>query len=87
MSLLSQRAVNEGGEGWTLPLDPLLNSSSMVPCSAGDEIRNSGRGKEKVYIAVADPGEVHWVPWNPSFKGLPSKISVLANVLHTLRSH
>ena len=51
MSLLSQRAVNEGGEGWTLPLDPLLNSSSMVPCSAGDEIRNSGRGKEKVCIA------------------------------------
>ena len=50
MSLLSQRAVNEGGEGWTLPLDLLLNSSSMVPCSAG-EIRNSGRGKEKVCIA------------------------------------
>ena len=49
--MLSQRAVNEGGEGWTLPLDLLLNSSSMVPCSAGDEIKNSRRGKEKAYIA------------------------------------
>ena len=37
--------------------------------------------------AVADPEGVQWVPWNPTFKGLPSKISVCANVLHTLRSH
>ena len=37
--------------------------------------------------AVADPEGVQCVPWNPSFKGLPLKISVCANVLHTLRSH
>ena len=30
--------------------------------------------------AVADPEGVHWVPWNPSFEGLPSKI-LCANVL------
>ena len=29
---------------------------------------------------VADPEGVHWVPWNPSFEGLPSKI-LCANVL------
>ena len=29
---------------------------------------------------MADPEEVQWVPWNPSFEGLPSKI-LCANVL------
>jgi len=32
------------------------------------------------YIAVVDPEGVQWVPWNPSFGGLPLKI-LCANVL------
>ena len=36
--------------------------------------------------AVADPEGVHWVPWNPSFEELPSKI-LCANILRTRRSH
>ena len=35
---------------------------------------------------VADPEGVPWVPWNPSFEGLPLKI-LCANVLCKLRSH
>ena len=26
-----------------------------------------------LFISVADPEGVPWVPWNPSFEGLPSK--------------
>ena len=37
-----------------------------------------------LHVVVADPEGVQWVPWNPSFKGLPLKISVCTNVLHTL---
>ena len=36
--------------------------------------------------AVADPERVPYVPWNPSFEGLPSKI-LCANVACILRSH
>ena len=35
---------------------------------------------------MADPEGVPWVPWNPSFEGLPSKI-LCANILCTLCSH
>ena len=34
---------------------------------------------------VADPEGVQWVPWNPSFEGLPSKI-LCANVLVEISS-
>ena len=37
-------------------------------------------------FTVADPEGVPWVPWNPSFKGLPSKI-LCNNILSTLHSH
>ena len=37
-------------------------------------------------LAVADPEGVHWVPWNPSFEELPSKI-LCANIQRTRRSH
>ena len=36
--------------------------------------------------AVADPEGVPWVPWNPSFEGLLSKM-LSANVLCTLYAH
>ena len=39
-----------------------------------------------VKTAVADPEGVPYVPWNPSFEGLPSKI-LCANVACILRSH
>ena len=35
---------------------------------------------------VADPEGVHWVPWNPSFEELPSKI-LCVNILRTRRPH
>ena len=38
------------------------------------------------FFTVADLEGFSWVPWNPSFEGLPSKI-LCANVLCTLRPH
>ena len=35
---------------------------------------------------VVDLEGVPWVPWNPTFEGLPLKI-LCVNVLHTLRPH
>ena len=43
-------------------------------------------GGGKTASPVADPERVHWVPWNPSFEELPSKI-LCANILCTRRSH
>ena len=45
-----------------------------------------GESLATVEDSVADPEGVQWVPWNPAFEGLPSKI-LCANVLLTLRSH
>ena len=43
-------------------------------------------GYPREHNSVADPEGVHWVPWNPSFEELPSKI-LCANILRTRRSH
>ena len=39
-----------------------------------------------LFISVADPEGVPWVPWNPSFEGLPSKI-LCENVLPIHYTH
>ena len=48
--------------------------------------RLAGERSKITADAVADLEGVHWVPWNPSFEGLPLKI-LCANVLRTLRPH
>ena len=56
--------------------------SIMSECYKIDNAESDG----EIVQAVADPEGVHWVPWNPSFEELPSKI-LCANILRTRRSH
>ena len=48
--------------------------------------RSGVQRDQNLWSSVADPEGVHWVPWNPSFEELPSKI-LCANILRTRRSH
>ena len=48
--------------------------------------RLSSENGLRSYLSSGRSRGVPWVPWNPSFEGLPSKI-LCANILRTLLSH